>query len=92
MNTREELIEQIKQAGHEAAEGMIYPYSDYPVKAIPYTRFLEILHQSREAHILTADDREVQAFVSAINSEGFVLDRRAVRIGLTAAYETKGVS
>jgi hypothetical protein len=37
------LIEQIKLAGHLAAQVMVFRGDSYPVKAIPYTSFLHIL-------------------------------------------------
>lgn len=36
-------VDRIKQRMHDVSEVMLFPNSDYPVKAVPYARVLEIL-------------------------------------------------
>lgn len=73
---REALIEEIKQAGHEASEGMTYPNSDYPVKAIPYARFLEILAVFEQAHTPTAVEAIKAMPIESVRAE--LASRRTV--------------
>lgn len=50
MSDNEKLITQIKQAVHEVSEEMLFQGSDYLVKAVPYTLFLEALAVFEKAH------------------------------------------
>lgn len=38
-----DYIERIKERMNANAEVMLFPNSDYPVKAVPYARVLEVL-------------------------------------------------
>lgn len=42
-NSKYVVKDRIKNRMHAASETMLFPNSDYPVKAVPYARVLEVL-------------------------------------------------
>lgn len=74
------LLEKIKTAGHVMSEGMIYPYSDYPVKAIPYTRFLDMLAGFRRPEVPKpldrSDPRQRSEYLAASKADAAMADWR----------------
>lgn len=80
MTDPESLIEQIKQAGHEVSETMHFGDSDYPVKAIPYAKFIEVLsvfeatyRAEARASVVATSDRPKRWTLNPSRDDGYEL-------------------
>lgn len=51
---------EIKEEMHRASEIMFFPNSDYPVKAVPYARVLEILNNHEGSPVGTAEEAVIR--------------------------------
>lgn len=68
------LLEKIKLAGHAMAEAMVFQGDSYPVKAIPYTRFLDML---AGFHRTVQGERSDAAVLAALNARELSVRERS---------------
>lgn len=83
------LLEKVKTAGHVMSETMRFADFDYPVKAIPYSRFLEMLAGFRRPVQGEPTDAQVTAAKEALGHSGSGVTSLMMRCALRAAAATQ---